>query len=664
MDNYCAPQWVDFTCSPQVPSDDYFEKHHEIYEPKLRTKVIEENINSDNELSEIIETPRKSVQSIKESIKSISTENLETEISNIKNTPIKVIYPLPYNNSKPRIIKETSYDNVMNNAMQLCKDLIINDKEHTDVLSTDDLFKKPMPVKTKTFKPVRIREIENSFSESIPEGMMDSENNIHNGEINNTSLNGVNMNKRGTSSSKKVIKDVGKISKTDDHLKCNMSENNILQNDRSKINLDSKSLKLKSSNLKQQSSLVNKYSISKINTCNRPVVRNNQEKSKPKQIEKDQTKTKFLRSNSADSSSVLHNKITQKNIKVTDADSTVKIKQTSRLYSSFSKEGKVLSQKNNASKKMVTTVVGNNGSEIIIKKEKILFFDIPIHTKQKKITCPIPFSFENRDKMKKQLKLDQSESKSKSVPNLKLLDFSKSQKVMNKLPSTKKNTLRGFSSNKDINEKIKDIKQLERNKSNSTSYMHSTLPYKPMKTNYLMKDKIEKKKIPDSQNKKDANQIKKPLAPISCKNIQTNINLKDNKQKTLEINKKCSEKENKQPNNSTFITNTSTLNQSKVIKSKSSVIKTNIERKEKQRHVIEEKVKEKRTLLEEKLKKEKEEKEAKEKLEIAKLRKQTEIKARPMPVYKPLIRVRSTKPLTKPQSPAWSSKKKVEKSTL
>ncbi|XP_043499140.1 calponin homology domain-containing protein DDB_G0272472-like [Polistes fuscatus] len=663
MDNYCAPQWVDFTCSPQVPSDDYFEKNHEIYEPKLCTKVIEENINSDNELSEIIETPRKSVQSLNEySIKSVSTENLETEISNIKNTPIKIIYPSPYNNSKPKIMKQISYDNILNKAVQLCEEFI-NDKKDTKVSSTEDIFKKPMPVKMKTFKPVRIREIENSFSESTDKEMQDAASNILAEETNNISVSGVNMFKRGTSSWKKVMKDVGKTSKTDDHLKCTISENNILKNDRSKINLDSKSLKLKSSNLEQQSSLVNKYTIPKVNTRNRPVVTNNQEKSKPKQVEKDQNKTKFLRSNSTGSSSVLHNKSTQKNIRVTGTDSTVKVKQTPRLYSSFSKEGKILSQKNNASKKMATTVVGNIGSEIIIKKEKILFFDIPIHTKQKKITCPIPFSFENRDKMKKQLKLGQSESKSKSVPNLKLLDFNKSQRVMNKLPNTKKNTFRSFSSNNDINEKMKDTKQLERSKNTSTAYLHSSLPYKPMKTINSMKNKIEKKKIPDSQNKKDANQIKKPLAPISCKNIQININLKNNKQEALEINKKCIEKENKQPNTYSFVTNTSTLNQSKVIKSKSSVIKTNIERKEKQRNILEEKIKEKRTLLEEKLKKEKEEKEAKEKLEIAKLRKQTEIKARPMPVYKPLIRIKSTKPLTKPQSPAWSSKKKV-KSTL
>ncbi|XP_008558750.1 uncharacterized protein LOC103579197 [Microplitis demolitor] len=48
---------------------------------------------------------------------------------------------------------------------------------------------------------------------------------------------------------------------------------------------------------------------------------------------------------------------------------------------------------------------------------------------------------------------------------------------------------------------------------------------------------------------------------------------------------------------------------------------------------------------------------AKEQAEIAKIRRNGEIKARPMPVYKPLVVVKSTKPLTEPSSPAWSRPK-------
>ncbi|KAF7414872.1 hypothetical protein HZH68_003361 [Vespula germanica] len=671
MDNYCAPQWVDFTSSPQVPSDDYFEKYHEIYEPKLCTKIINQSTESTKEVSEIIETPKKSVQSENRYfIKSMSTENLQTEIDSLKNTPIKVIYPSPYNNSKQKIMKQVSYENILNEAMQnvqLCEDLC-NDKKNTDVSSTEDIFKKPIPIKSKTAKPVKIREIDNN-SVLVPTNkqMQDIARNILEEETKNVSLSSINMFKPDTSSSIKVMKDFSKTSKIDDHLKCNIPQNNNLKNDHSKIKLNNKHLKLKPSDLKQQSSMIKKCSTAKINTYNRPVVtlsQKDQDKSKLKQVEKNQSKTKFVRCNKSADSLALHDKITQKNIRVVKADTTVKVKQTQKPYSSFSKEEKTFCQKNSASKKMVTTIVGNTGSEIIIKKEKILFFDIPIHTKQKKITCPVPFSFEHRDKIKKQLKLDQSESKcnkSKSVPNLKLLDIS--HKIPSKLFDTRKKALMSSCSNKEINDKNKDSKQFEGNKKSSTAYIHSLPSNKIMKTINPMKSKIEKKKTQDGQNKKDTNQAKKSLASISCKNIQSNTNLKVKKQEIIQVNKKCIEKENRQPNINVSVTNNSTLKQSKDVKVKSTAFKTNVEEREKQRRVLEDKMKQKKVLQVEKLKKEKEEKEANEKLEIAKLRKQAEIKARPMPIYKPLIRVKSTKPLTKPQSPAWSSKRRV-KSTL
>lgn len=669
MDNYCAPQWVDFTSSPQVPSDDYFEKHHDIYEPKLCTKDYQ-STELDKEVSEIIETPIKSVQSQNRYfIKSMSTENLQTEIDSLKSTPIKVIYPSSYNNYKQKVMKQVSYENILNEAMQnvqLCEDLC-NDKKNTDVSSTENIFKKPIPIKSKTSpKPVKIREVDNNSAlVSTNKQMQDISRNILEEETKNVSLSSINMFKPDTSSSIKVMKESSKISKIDCHLKCNIQQNNDLKNDRSKIKLNNKNLKLKPSDLKQQSSTKQKCSITKISTHNKPVVTLNhkdQDKSKLKQVEKNQSKTKCGRNDSANSST-LHNKITQKNIRVANADTTVKVKQIQKPYSSFSKEEKTFCQKNNASKRMVTTIVGNTGAEIIIKKEKILFFDIPIHTKQKKITCPVPFSFEHRDKIKKQLKLDQSESKcikSKSVPNLKLLDINMSQKVPNKLFDGRKKPLMSSCSSKEINNKNKDSKQFEGSKKSNTAYIHSLPPHKLMKTIDPIKNKIEKRKIQDSQNKKDAIKAKISLASISCKNIQINTNLKIKKEEILEVNKKCIEKENRQPNINMSVTNNTTLNQSKGIKIKGTVFKTNAEEREKQRRVLEDKMKQKKILQGEKLKKEKEEKEANEKLEIAKLRKQAEIKARPMPVYKPLIRVKSTKPLTKPQSPAWSSKRRVK----
>ena len=38
MDNYCAPQWADFTRSPQLPSDSYFEIQHDVHKPLINFK--------------------------------------------------------------------------------------------------------------------------------------------------------------------------------------------------------------------------------------------------------------------------------------------------------------------------------------------------------------------------------------------------------------------------------------------------------------------------------------------------------------------------------------------------------------------------------------------------------------------------------------------------
>ncbi len=48
---------------------------------------------------------------------------------------------------------------------------------------------------------------------------------------------------------------------------------------------------------------------------------------------------------------------------------------------------------------------------------------------------------------------------------------------------------------------------------------------------------------------------------------------------------------------------------------------------------------------------------SKEEAQNLELRKMAEVKARPMPVYKPLQILKSKKPLTDPHSPAWTRKK-------
>ncbi|XP_015525122.1 targeting protein for Xklp2 homolog [Neodiprion lecontei] len=84
----------------------------------------------------------------------------------------------------------------------------------------------------------------------------------------------------------------------------------------------------------------------------------------------------------------------------------------------------------------------------------------------------------------------------------------------------------------------------------------------------------------------------------------------------------------------------------------------NTDKRAKERKEFDERIKQKEQEIE-KLKKEAEaEKLKRTESEIAELRKMAEIQARPMPIYKPPVVIRSEKPLTEPQSPGWASKPK------
>ncbi|KAK2581527.1 hypothetical protein KPH14_005185 [Odynerus spinipes] len=429
-------------------------------------------------------------------------------------------------------------------------------------------------------------------------------------------------------------------------------------------------MKLKPPIVKQQTSKACTGVSTKANTLNRFVTtckQNKTEELKSKTVKKDQAKPKHIEHNSINSSALLK-RTAQKNSRVLNTDSIVKLKQTSTesetprsCSSSVSRQERVSSQKSTTSKKIISALV-DNGSEIIIKKKKILFFDIPVHSKQKKTTCPVPFSFENRNKIKKQLQLDRSESasiKSESVTGVKsVLDINKTQKNKNKFGNFARNGVTSFCSHKVTNEKDKNIKKPEKCEKVGT-YMSSVTMRKPMRVINALKEKekIEKRKNEDIQNKKDTNREQNPLKSILYRNIHINKNTKIQAKETLQISKRV-QKENRQPNINVSTTNNKNLNQKQEVKPKSTAVKINVDERGK-RHEFEERMKQKKLMHEEKLRKEREEKLAKEKLEIAKLRKQAEIKARPMPVYKPLIHIKSTKPLTKPQSPAWSNKHRV-----
>ena len=82
----------------------------------------------------------------------------------------------------------------------------------------------------------------------------------------------------------------------------------------------------------------------------------------------------------------------------------------------------------------------------------------------------------------------------------------------------------------------------------------------------------------------------------------------------------------------------------------------NTDKRAKQRKEFDQHVKQKEFEEIEMKRREEQDRLEKEKMETQELRKMTEHKAKPMPVYKPLSIVKSSKPLTDAHSPAWASK--------
>lgn len=153
--------------------------------------------------------------------------------------------------------------------------------------------------------------------------------------------------------------------------------------------------------------------------------------------------------------------------------------------------------------------------------------------------------------------------------------------------------------------------------------------------------------------------------------------------------KSCIDQENKQPNVITTTTTTSVNTKKKDVKqnvhehgkkqsinlvNRSSAVdvknekpkiiqrtkfELNTDKRAKERNEFDEKLKKKEQELKAKREEEEKSKILKEKLERTELRKLTEIKARPMPVYKPLNILKSTKLPVSPRGPACANRSKL-----
>jgi len=295
-------------------------------------------------------------------------------------------------------------------------------------------------------------------------------------------------------------------------------------------------------------------------------------------------------------------------------------------------------------KNVVTKVLVTDPSGIIVEREEITFFGVPKDTGvAKNVTRIMPFSFEARNKdlqmkKKQRLKSLQEASKTKTefharpVPN-----FSKppTPPAKQQQHNTKKSILPCPFSFDDRDKKVSERKE------------------------QLVKQVLEEDKR--------ARVFRANPAPI-FKPVMVRGRSKEHlltKDKSTKItSEQAEDQENKEPNVDSFKT------ESNIQKAKSAVctidklkaplkvypLKLNTDKRAKERYEFNEKMRRKE--MEEEAKRQEAEKKRleSEKMMKAKLRKLTEVKARPMPTYKPPLIIKATKQLTNPQSPAFASK--------
>ncbi|KAL7288800.1 hypothetical protein TKK_0016777 [Trichogramma kaykai] len=360
--------------------------------------------------------------------------------------------------------------------------------------------------------------------------------------------------------------------------------------------------------------------------------------------------------------------------------------------------------------KTVPSIVSSDEKGIIVKDEEVLYFGIPCKSK-KENTKVKPFSFEARNReiqMRKQEKIKhiQQIEQEKVKPEFHARPVPAAvrtpvQKPLNNSTHKPKITLtrslsfenRVKEQQKKKEEKIKQI--LEEEKKMRTFKAQKVPEFKPVLVRGRSRDNVMKKSTENlsksasvtapSANKPASgttNKLTRSLSnnlyelgkiKSSLKRSNENLLTKSNSltkpgstlKKTPSIPFVAAKKSSLPVKNTENQENKvhgaipKILEPKCKISQKSAAILTelNTDKRAKQRKEFEEQLKKKEMEEVEMKKREEQERLEKEKAEQMELRKMTEHKARPMPVYKPLQIIKSNKPLTDAQSPAWAKRK-------
>ncbi|KAJ8683265.1 hypothetical protein QAD02_019057 [Eretmocerus hayati] len=333
--------------------------------------------------------------------------------------------------------------------------------------------------------------------------------------------------------------------------------------------------------------------------------------------------------------------------------------------------------------KTVPSIVSTDDKSVIVKEEEVLYFGIPLEpgNSKKKITKVMPFSFEIRNKelqMKKQEKLKKmqeseqqkvkAEFHARPVPMAVKTPNLKKKEILHKPKITIAQTLSFEDRSKELQRKKEEkIKQMLEEERKARSFKAQKVPeFKPVLVRGTSRDNLTKKSNENLSKSCNVSGSSK-RAELFRKNSHENLAIKQKNliKQPISIPFIAAKKTNPPSMNTEDQENHTRRAVPKIMEPKCKIsqksipvlTELNTDKRAKQRREFEEQLKRKELEEEMAKKREEEERIAKEKSEQQELRKMTEHKARPMPVYKPINILKSKKPLTDAQSPAWAKRK-------
>ncbi|XP_043602921.1 targeting protein for Xklp2-like [Bombus pyrosoma] len=702
MDNCCAPQWADFTRSPQVCCDSYFEKEHEVHDPQI---LLKSTINSTSSFSYMQES--KNEQSVNETK---FDDSLESETS----AHCNIVYFIPHENKK-HSVEKIKEDHQLDRAMNDLKLDERSSKIHqTWNISITDL--------TTEFKvSMANHKIKKALPERIKQRMLKTKTTVL-GKSSLKDIQGNDMEKKNalqTAFAKNKDKLVTK-SKVDTSAKDNLSEK--------RLSYKIASLSKKESNLfnKKRHSLGK--SQPKVLTCQYRITRmiknrkrSNQFVSLAEAISKFQNGTpqRFRTLSNKDMKPGPLMKLKRSPLKLTyPVSPALRCKQRRR-------RGNILSQQEREElevEEMKKHQIKANPVPINILKGPSVLKKVP----KKPTTVTEEFhltqSKRTRHTAGPSLNLQQNTNATEHKKVVPITHSTSSSSISSKkenpcvevvADNTKDTKFNSNTRNKEFqmrkDEKLKNLHTQEVNKvktefharpapkflkpTNTVKEQSSkrrtiaTCPFSFEERNkFLAKKKEEFIKQLEEQDKKvrvfHANPVPnfKPVVihGLSKDNIRSKDKVCGSKELGNRQIKSYRNQENKQPNimNNT-LTDISTRKKEIINRTSTSLIDTknkklnnvqnkvdkvelNTMKRVQKRNEFDDKIKKREQEFGAKKMQEEKNKLLKEKMERAELRKMAEVKARPMPIYKPINIVKSTKPITNPQSPALGIRNKAK----